>query len=49
LEALRQQKDARLRQAERDREDQRNQYETRINALDAQIKSKNSLDLYPHN
>lgn len=40
LEALRQQKDARIRQGERDREEQRNAYELRINALDAQIKSK---------
>lgn len=39
-ESLRQQKDAKIRQMEREKEDQRNLYEVRINDLDSKIKSK---------
>jgi hypothetical protein len=39
LEALRQQKDAKIRQGEREREEQRNAYELKINGLEVQIKS----------
>jgi len=39
-ESLRQQKDAKIRQSEREKEDQRNSYEVRINDLDSKIKSK---------
>jgi hypothetical protein len=40
LETLRQQKDAKIRQSEREREEQRSLYETKINSLEHQIKSK---------
>ena len=40
LESLRQQKDSKIRQIEREREEQRNIYELKINDLDNKIKSK---------
>jgi hypothetical protein len=40
-EALRQAKDAKIRQVEREKEDQRHQYEVKVNDLDSKIKSKN--------
>jgi hypothetical protein len=39
-EALRQAKDAKIRQVEREKEDQRHQYEVKVNDLDSKIKSK---------
>lgn len=39
-EALRQTKDAKIRQVEREKEDQRHQYEVKVNDLDSKIKSK---------
>lgn len=45
LESLRQQKDAKIRQGEREREEQRNAYELKINGLDNQIKSKSCRQL----
>jgi restriction endonuclease S subunit len=39
-EALRQTKDAKIRQTEREKEDQRHQYEVKVNDLDSKIKSK---------
>ncbi len=38
-EALRQAKDAKIRQVEREKEDQRHQYEVKVNDLDSKIKS----------
>lgn len=40
LETLRQQKDSRIRALEREKEDQRNVYELKINDLDSKLKSK---------
>ncbi len=40
MEALRTQKDAKIRQMDRDKEDQRHQYEVKLNDLDSKIKSK---------
>lgn len=39
-EALRQQKDARIRQIEREREEARSTYETKINDLESKIRSR---------
>jgi hypothetical protein len=40
LETLRVTKDARIRAIEREREDQRNAYEAKINDLESKIRSK---------
>lgn len=40
METLRTQKDAKIRQMEREKEDQRHQYEVKANDLDSKIKSK---------
>lgn len=40
LETLRVSKDARIRTQEREKEEQRNVYESRINEMDSKIKSK---------
>ena len=43
LETLRSAKDARIRAIEREREDQRNAYELKINDLESKIRSKKTL------
>jgi hypothetical protein len=43
IESLRQQKDSKIRQIEREREEQRNVYELKINDLDGKIKSKHLI------
>ena len=45
-EALRQAKDAKIRQVEREKEDQRHQYEVKVNDLDSKIKSKKSTAIF---
>jgi len=43
IETLRSQKDAKIRQQERDKEDQRSQYEVKINNLESNVRSKSRL------
>jgi hypothetical protein len=43
LETLRSAKDARIRAIEREREDQRNTYELKINDLESKVRSKKDL------
>ena len=45
-EALRQAKDAKIRQVEREKEDQRHQYEVKVNDLDSKIKSKKRTAIF---